>query len=303
MSHRSGTLLEAAHSSTATGNQSSLSRSLSTRLESVKEQYRGDIEPLAAERERLLREINDLKETRETYVEEATTLVARNDELHDLQSSLMRQVDTAQDALDRAQRAANPSGGPGSFGRTGSGPYPGGPSGTHRSPHQPYHMHPANSSSISLSSMPTSGTLHEPPEEVAKYVKVVKPETMEPAPAVRKFKWYKSSKGPESGPMATGGHAGGNPSISKPISAPVPIVNGKGGKVLYDQSMGGPGAGAMGAMIGGASGVGGMGGVPMGSSGREHAFINHNIPTLRFTKCDHCGDKMWGPIQELRCAG
>ncbi|KAL7415276.1 hypothetical protein BDY24DRAFT_338178 [Mrakia frigida] len=227
--------------SSGNGHQSSLSRSLSTRLEVVKEQYREELEPLTAERERLTREINELREARETYLEESTTLNARNEELSDLQASLLRQVETAEDALSRAQRQG-------------------------RSP--------------SLSSLPTSATLHEVPEEVAKYVKVVKPETMEPAPAIRKFKWYKSSKGPES--SSTRG--------KQPSSQVLGMVNGKGGKVLYD-------GGATSGNLGSSSGAGG------GGTGKEHVFMQHNIPTLRFTRCDHCGDKMWGPIQELRCAG
>lgn len=66
------------------------------------------------------------------------------------------------------------------------------------------------SGSPSLSSLATSATLQEVPEETARVVKVTKPQPIEAAPA-RRFKWYKSSKGPEVSVPA---------SISKPLALP-----------------------------------------------------------------------------------
>jgi Rho-type GTPase-activating protein 1/2 len=125
--------------------------------------------------------------------------------------------------------------------------------------------------------MLTSTTLQEEPAEVAKYVKVTtKPiETMEPAPAIRKFKWYKSSKGPE---QATPVQSATASSTAKQQAALAPPLGHSKGRVSVDESAGGA------------------------RSGREHVFQPHGISPLRYTRCDHCGDKMWGPITELRCA-
>lgn len=73
---------------------------------------------------------------------------------------------------------------------------------------KPGRTHP--SGSPSLSSLATSATLQEVPEETARVVKVTKPEPIEAAPA-RRFKWYKSSKGPEVSVPT---------SISKPLALP-----------------------------------------------------------------------------------
>ena len=60
-----------------------------------------------------------------------------------------------------------------------------------------------------MASLATSAaTIPEVPEETARVGKVTKPEPVEGAPA-RRFKWYKSSKGPEAAVSAA--------SISKPL--------------------------------------------------------------------------------------
>ena len=143
------------------------------------------------------REIADLRETKEQYIEESTALAAKNDELAELNSSLSRQAESIQDALSRR----NPI-----FTST-------------------KRNHPSTSPSIS--SLATSATLHEVPEETARVVKVTKPEPqpIEAAPA-RRFKWYgyKSSKGPSAvtdpagmGQGANGGN-GGHSGISRPLA-------------------------------------------------------------------------------------
>lgn len=43
---------------------------------------------------------------------------------------------------------------------------------------------------------------------------------------------------------------------------------------------------------------------PTADAGKSKARIDHNfqqLSILRFTRCDHCGDKMWG--SQLRCTG
>ncbi|WRT70298.1 uncharacterized protein IL334_007296 [Kwoniella shivajii] len=148
---------------------SSLSRSLTNRLDTIKEQYREELEPLTAQREALQREIAELRETKESFLEESAALAAKNEELAELNASLSRQAEAVQDNLSRVRP-------PTIFNKNGR-------------------SHP--SGSPSLSSLATSATLQEVPEETARVVKVTKPEPIEAAPA-RRFKWYKSSKGPDS---------------------------------------------------------------------------------------------------------
>lgn len=160
-----------------------LSQSLTNRLDTIKEQYKEELEPLTAQREALQREIADLRETREQFLEESTALAAKNDELSELNAQLSRQAESAQEALARAR-------GPTIFNKG-------------------VRTHP--SGSPSLSSLATSATLQEVPEETARVVKVTKPEPIEAAPA-RRFKWYKSSKGPDMSSVSA--------SISKPLALP-----------------------------------------------------------------------------------
>jgi hypothetical protein len=67
------------------------------------------------------------------------------------------------------------------------------------------------SGSPSLSSLSATATLQEVPEETARVIKVTKPEPIEAAPA-RRFKWYKSSKGPDLSTTSA--------SISRPLAIP-----------------------------------------------------------------------------------
>ena len=211
----------------AKGNEdtaSSLSKSLTNRLDTIKEQYREELEPLTAQREALQREIAELRETREQFLEESTALAAKNEELAELNASLSRQAETLQDSLARSR-------GPTIF-------YKG-------------RSHP--SGSPSMSSLATSATLHEVPEETARVVKVTKPEPIEAAPA-RRFKWYKSSKGPDMSSVSA--------SISKPLALPTEKKGNNNQRPSTELGI------------------------------REHAFQQHS--TMRFTRCDMCQEKMWG---------
>lgn len=163
---------------------SAISQSLTNRLDTIKEQYREELEPLTAQREALQREIAELRETREQYLEESTALSAKNDELSELNAKLSREAEQFQESLARAR-------GPTIFNKMGR-------------------THP--SGSPSLSSLATSATLQEVPEETARVVKVTKPEPIEAAPA-RRFKWYKSSKGPDMSSVSS--------SISRPLALPL----------------------------------------------------------------------------------
>ena len=201
-----------------------LGRSLTQRLEAIREQYRGALEPLTAQREALQREIAELRETREQYLEESTALAAKNEELAELNAQLSRQAESMQDHLARAR-------GPTIFNKGRSHP----------------------SGSPSLSSLATSTTLQEVPEETARVVKVTKPEPIEAAPA-RRFKWYKSSKGPD---MSTASSA----SISKPLALP-PDRNRNMQRPSTEFGL------------------------------RDHSFQQHS--SMRLTRCELCQEKMWG---------
>lgn len=176
--------------STGSEDTSNISQSLTNRLDTIKEQYRGELEPLTAQREAILREISELRETREQFLEETTALAAKNDELVELNAQLSRQAETAQDALARQR-------GPTVFNKS-------------------VRTHP--SGSPSLSSLTTSSTLPEVSEETAKVVKVTKvstvskPQASSEASAPRRFKWYKSSKGPDMSSASA--------SISRPLAPP-----------------------------------------------------------------------------------
>ncbi|CAE6481145.1 unnamed protein product [Rhizoctonia solani] len=67
--------------------------SLEARLENLRKQYRKDLEGLKLQREGLVREIHELKEHRDIFLEETTALNARNEELAELNSQIQRQVD------------------------------------------------------------------------------------------------------------------------------------------------------------------------------------------------------------------
>lgn len=210
-----------------------LTRSITNKLNTLKDKYRSELEPLTAEKQVLKREISDLRDTRNLYLEESVALSTKNEELMDLNTRLSKQTEAMQDLLNRA--------------------------------HRPPHLRNTRqhiSGSPSMSSIPTSGTLHELPEDMLKGIKAMKIEPLETAPAARRFKnkWYKSSKGPEIQHMAS-------VSISKPLTASTEKIK---PRPSHDPAI------------------------------REHVFQPHSI--LRFCKCEHCGDKMWG-LQEHRCAG
>ncbi|KAI0256026.1 hypothetical protein BJV78DRAFT_433609 [Lactifluus subvellereus] len=81
-----------------------LSRSLSTRLDNLKAQYRGELVSLTDEREALLREIAELQSTRDVFLEETTMLSARNEELAQLNAHYMRRIEAASSESPMAGR-------------------------------------------------------------------------------------------------------------------------------------------------------------------------------------------------------
>ncbi|KAI0305649.1 Rho GTPase activation protein [Multifurca ochricompacta] len=71
----------------------SISRSLTTRLDDLKSQYQDELVSLTDARESLLREIVELKSARDVFLEETTMLNARNEELAQLHAHYMRRIE------------------------------------------------------------------------------------------------------------------------------------------------------------------------------------------------------------------
>ena len=68
-------------------------RSLTMRLDNIKRQYQNDLVPLTKQREELMREILDLKEARDIFLEETAVLNARNEELAQLNTQYERKLE------------------------------------------------------------------------------------------------------------------------------------------------------------------------------------------------------------------
>lgn len=70
-------------------------RSLSVRFDNLKTQYQGELVSLVQGKESLLRELAELKASRDTFLEETTALNARNEELAKLNAQYARRVQEA----------------------------------------------------------------------------------------------------------------------------------------------------------------------------------------------------------------
>lgn len=86
-------------------------RDLVARFEGIKEKYRHEIDGLAAERDALLIEIEELRQSRDVFAEETTALNAKNEELNGTLALLQRRVEHAQisDQSASSQPASMPS--------------------------------------------------------------------------------------------------------------------------------------------------------------------------------------------------
>ena len=65
------------------------------RLDNIKKQYQHELVPLTQQREALAREIQELKQAREVFLEETAVLNARNEELAQLNSQYERRLESA----------------------------------------------------------------------------------------------------------------------------------------------------------------------------------------------------------------
>ncbi|GJE94429.1 RhoGAP-domain-containing protein [Phanerochaete sordida] len=76
-----------------------LSKALSIRFDNIKNQYQNDLLPLTAQREGLVREITELRASRDAYLEETTMLSARNEELAQLHAQYYRRMEISADGM------------------------------------------------------------------------------------------------------------------------------------------------------------------------------------------------------------
>lgn len=158
---------------------SKIGRSLTRRLEKIKEEYSDELAPLSAQREALQREIADLETTKEQYIEEAASLQAKNDEISELNQQLIRQNEALN---DRRSPAAFPA-------------------------VAKARGHPSGSPSMSSLATALEGVPEES-KETARVIKVSKPEPIEVTPA-RRFKWIgKAAKAVDTDKLTVGGSGG-----------------------------------------------------------------------------------------------
>ncbi|KAH9935703.1 uncharacterized protein B0H18DRAFT_976924 [Fomitopsis serialis] len=73
----------------------SLGRALSMRFDNIKNKYQIELVPLTEQREALMREIMELKASRDAFLEETTALNARNEELAQLNAQYVRRIEAA----------------------------------------------------------------------------------------------------------------------------------------------------------------------------------------------------------------
>lgn len=253
-----------ARSSTSTSD-AVITQNLASRLESVKNRYRKEIDELTMERDSLLIEIEELKQSKELFLEEAQSLNAKNEELNTVLGQLNRKIELAAQSRDQlpplptiprdlASSATKSSGGF-SFG----------------SRHKQLHKHTAHNPSISSDAPPSSAGYDVSVDTAVQ--QVIQPGKIEPAPVVKKFKWMK-------------------PKLSEttrnnvPPAGHVPPVPPKGGAGLAAPSAS-------------ASTTSMTRATSHDVVVREHLFQPFNV--LRPTRCFACQKNMWGQ-SEMRCA-
>ncbi|KAN0061207.1 Rho-type gtpase-activating protein [Thecaphora frezii] len=263
---------------TLKGKENIITDNLAKRLESVKAKYREEIDELSLERDSLLIEIEELKQSRELFLEEAQTLNAKNEELTLVYSQMTRRIEKASQARDQLpalprtskdlppsqyQSGTNKAGGGFGFGFN-----------------KPSKQH-AGSGSIGSAneSLATSASLQQQTNDSLAYIdsavqRTVKPEKIEPAPMAKKFKWMKPKLTDAS--KVANSHATSNGSNgSQPPVPPKMSVSANtqhviaAGKPSHDLVV------------------------------REHLFQPFNV--LRPTRCVACQKNMWGQ-SEMRCA-
>ena len=248
-----------------------ITQNLASRLEAVKSRYRKEIDELTIERDSLLIEIEELKQSKELFLEEAQSLNARNEELNTMLGQLSRKIELA--AQSRHQLPPLPpmpkdlASSPPAAAQKSSG----GVGFNFGSRHKHVHKHTPHNASISSHDAPPSSAGYDTISVDTAVQQVIKPGKVEPAPVVKKFKWMKPKLS-----ESTKANVYPNPAGSVP---PVPP---KGASM---------------------SSVASATAITRATSHdvvvREHLFQPFNV--LRPTRCFTCQKNMWGQ-SEMRCA-
>lgn len=252
-----------------------ITQNLTSRLEAVKSRYRSEIDELTLERDSLLIEIEELKQSKELFLEEAQSLNAKNEELNTVLGQLNRKVELAAHTRDQlpALPAMPKDLSSSTKGSSGHGFGFG-------SRHKNVHKHTAHNASISSHEAPPSSAGYDTISVDTAVQQVIQPGRVEPAPVVKKFKWMKPKL---SEATKANAHA--------PQSGVVPPVPPKGA---------GLGSGGGGGSSSGSSSVAAMARATSHDVVvREHLFQPFNV--LRPTRCFACQKNMWGQ-SEMRCA-
>lgn len=283
----------------AAGTGNSLTRNLSVRLEGVKEKYRKEIDELTFERDALLIEIEELKQSKEVFLEETHALNARNDELNTILSQLTRRVDIANQShgLPKPPPVPTSSGG----GRLGSSQGNGGGFGFGFGKQHHHNKGLASPTPGGGGNSDQNGIYPNPGSDPASLDTTVqrafKPEKIEPAPTAKKFKWMKPKLTESAKSVASALPMGHSP--------PVPP---KSAGSANSSSMG-PQGSNQNASLNPSNAANQQAGLQVSSSParassneivvREHLFQSFNV--LRPIRCFACQKNMWGQ-SEVRCA-
>ena len=243
-----------------------ITQNLASRLEAVKSRYRKEIDELTTERDSLLIEIEELKQSKELFLEEAQSLNAKNEELNTMLGQLNRKIELAAQSRDELPPLPPLSKDLSSNSAKSSGGFSFG------SRHKHVQRHTPRNASISSHDAPPSSAGYDSISVDTVVQQVIKPSRVEPAPAVKKFKWMKPKLSETS-----------KANVNAVQNGAVPPVPPKG------PALGGGGA-AMAALTRATS---------HDVVVREHLFQPFNV--LRPTRCFACQKNMWGQ-SEMRCA-
>lgn len=102
--------IQSNHDRSNSANHLEIARSLSTRLESVKDQHRRDIESLIRQRDDISRELTELRTTRNGYTEEISNLNQQRSLLIEQNADATRQLGMTKDSISKLRAPSPPSG-------------------------------------------------------------------------------------------------------------------------------------------------------------------------------------------------
>lgn len=253
-----------ARSSTSTVDVA-ITQNLTSRLEAVKSRYRKEIDELTVERDSLLIEIEELKQSKELFLEEAQSLNAKNEELNTMLGQLNRKIELAAQSRDQLPPLPTlpkdiSSAAPKSSSGVGFG---------FGSRHKQMHKHTPHNASISSHEAPPSSAGYDAVSVDTAVQKVIKPSRVEPAPVVKKFKWMKPKLSETTKANITPTQAGQVPPVPPKGLGAASVATAMTRATSHDVVV------------------------------REHLFQPFNV--LRPTRCFACQKNMWGQ-SEMRCA-